>query len=62
MLVALGLYVRLKIAETSAFREAIEKKERVWVPIATLFVPGVVSKRFFKAARISPPIAEEERY
>ncbi len=37
VLVALGLYVRLKIAETPAFREAIEKKERVRVPIATLF-------------------------
>ena len=37
VLVALGLYVRLKIAETPAFREAIEKKERVRVPIVTLF-------------------------
>ncbi|CAH2811629.1 MAG: hypothetical protein CBARDCOR_6937, partial [uncultured Caballeronia sp.] len=27
---------------------------------STVSVPGVVSKRFFKAARISPPIAEEE--
>jgi MFS family permease len=37
VLVGLGLYVRLKIAETPAFREAIEKKERVRMPIATLF-------------------------
>ncbi|HEY2024034.1 MFS transporter [Paraburkholderia sp.] len=37
LLVALGLYVRLKIAETPAFRAAIERKERVRVPIATLF-------------------------
>ncbi|MGH8783047.1 MFS transporter [Paraburkholderia sp.] len=36
VLVALGLYVRLKIAETPAFRAAIERKERVRVPVATL--------------------------
>jgi MFS family permease len=36
VLVALGLYVRLKIAETPAFRAAIEREERVRVPIATL--------------------------
>ena len=36
VLVALGLYVRLKIAETPAFRAAIERKERVRVPIAEL--------------------------
>ncbi|MFL9872932.1 MFS transporter [Paraburkholderia megapolitana] len=36
VLVALGLYVRLKIAETPAFRAAIERKERVRVPIAAL--------------------------
>ncbi|WP_133647802.1 MFS transporter [Paraburkholderia flava] len=36
VLVALGLYVRLKIAETPAFKAAIERKERVRVPIATL--------------------------
>ena len=35
-LVALGLYVRLKIAETPAFKAAIERKERVRVPVATL--------------------------
>ena len=37
MLVALGLYVRLKIAETPAFRAAIERRERVRVPLVTLF-------------------------
>jgi metabolite-proton symporter len=37
VLVALGLYVRLKIAETPAFRAAIEREERVRVPIFTLF-------------------------
>ncbi|MFC0399229.1 MFS transporter [Paraburkholderia rhizosphaerae] len=37
VLVALGLYVRLKIAETPAFRAAIERRERVRVPVATLF-------------------------
>lgn len=37
VLVALGLYVRLKIAETPAFRAALERHERVKVPIATLF-------------------------
>ncbi|WP_233800290.1 MFS transporter [Paraburkholderia sp. HP33-1] len=37
VLVVLGLYVRLKIAETPAFKAAIERKERVRVPIATLF-------------------------
>ncbi|GAB2909911.1 MFS transporter [Paraburkholderia jirisanensis] len=36
VLVALGLYVRLKIAETPAFRAAVERKERVRVPVATL--------------------------
>lgn len=36
VLVALGLYVRLKIAETPAFRAAIERRERVRVPIAAL--------------------------
>ncbi|MGN6669694.1 MAG: MFS transporter [Trinickia sp.] len=35
-LVALGLYVRLKIAETPAFRAAIERAERVRVPLASL--------------------------
>lgn len=35
-LVALGLYVRLKIAETPAFRAAIERRERVRVPIVSL--------------------------
>jgi len=36
VLVALGLYVRLKIAETPAFQAAIERQERVRMPIATL--------------------------
>lgn len=35
-LVALGLYVRLKISETPAFKAAIERKERVRVPVFTL--------------------------
>jgi metabolite-proton symporter len=37
VLVALGLYVRLKIAETPAFRAAIERQERVRMPVAALF-------------------------
>ncbi|WP_206951552.1 MFS transporter [Trinickia acidisoli] len=36
VLVVLGLYVRLKIAETPAFRAAIERAERVRVPLASL--------------------------
>ena len=36
VLVALGLYVRLKIAETPAFRTAIERAERVRVPLVSL--------------------------
>ncbi|MEJ0004287.1 MAG: MFS transporter [Pararobbsia sp.] len=36
VLVALGLYVRLKIAETPAFRAAIERQGRVRLPIAAL--------------------------
>ncbi|WP_454875414.1 MFS transporter [Paraburkholderia xenovorans] len=36
VLVVLGLYVRLKIAETPAFQAAIEKRERVKVPVAEL--------------------------
>jgi metabolite-proton symporter len=36
VLVALGLYVRLKIAETPAFKAAIERQQRVRVPLASL--------------------------
>lgn len=36
VLVALGLYVRLKIAETPAFQATLDRRERVRVPIATL--------------------------
>jgi metabolite-proton symporter len=36
-LVAVGLYVRLKIAETPEFQKAVEKHERVAVPVATVF-------------------------
>jgi metabolite-proton symporter len=36
-LVAIGLYVRLKITETPEVRRAIEKQERVSVPIAVIF-------------------------
>jgi len=35
-LVALGLYVRLKIAETPAFKAAMDRKEQVRVPLVTL--------------------------
>ena len=37
LLVLVGLYVRLKITETPAFRESMEKRERVAVPIVTVF-------------------------
>ena len=37
VLVVLGLYVRLKIAETPVFAAALEKHERVKVPAVTLF-------------------------
>lgn len=36
VLVALGLYVRLKIAETPAFKAAVEREERVRSPVLTL--------------------------
>ncbi|MGO4350699.1 MFS transporter [Rhizobium sp. RAF36] len=36
-LVAVGLYVRLKIAETPEFQKAVEKHERVAVPVAVVF-------------------------
>jgi len=36
VLVAVGLYVRLKITETPEFQRAIEKEERVSVPIAVI--------------------------
>ncbi|GAC1333368.1 MAG: MFS transporter [Collimonas sp.] len=36
-LVVLGLYVRMKIAETPVFAAALEKRERVKVPAITLF-------------------------
>ncbi|ENN87743.1 putative transmembrane transporter protein [Rhizobium freirei PRF 81] len=37
VLVVVGLYVRLKITETPEFQRAIEKEERVSVPIAVIF-------------------------
>ncbi len=37
LLVFVGLYVRLQITETPAFQAAIEKQERVKVPIVTVF-------------------------
>ncbi len=37
LLVFVGLYVRLKIHETPAFQKAIDRHERVRVPIATVF-------------------------
>jgi metabolite-proton symporter len=37
VLVAIGLYVRLKITETPEFQRAIEKQERVEVPVAVIF-------------------------
>ena len=36
-LVLVGLYVRLRIQETPAFRRALEQNERVKVPMATVF-------------------------
>lgn len=37
LLVFVGLYVRLQITETQAFQSAIDKDERVKVPLVTLF-------------------------
>ncbi|UDF28894.1 UNVERIFIED_ORG: MHS family MFS transporter [Roseateles sp. XES5] len=37
MLIAVGLWVRLSITETPAFQKAIEKQERVEVPVVELF-------------------------
>ncbi|HWD13268.1 MFS transporter [Pseudochrobactrum sp. sp1633] len=37
LLVAVGLYVRLKITETPEFQKAMDKQERVQVPLATVF-------------------------
>ncbi|HEX9174506.1 MAG TPA: MFS transporter [Telluria sp.] len=37
LLVAVGLYVRLKITETPAFKEVLERNERVKVPVVTVF-------------------------
>jgi len=37
VLVAVGLYVRLTITETPVFREAIERRERVKVPMLAVF-------------------------
>jgi metabolite-proton symporter len=36
-LVVVGLYVRLRIHETPVFRETLERKERVRLPMATVF-------------------------
>lgn len=41
VLVVLGLYVRLKIAETPAFRATIERRERVRVPLVSLIAHHV---------------------
>jgi len=38
LLVIVGLYVRLKITETPAFRKALERQERVRVPMLTVFL------------------------
>jgi metabolite-proton symporter len=38
LLVATGLYVRLKLAETPAFRRVLEQGERVRIPIYVVFV------------------------
>jgi MFS family permease len=37
VLIVIGLWVRLSITETPEFRAAIEKKERVAIPVATIF-------------------------
>ncbi len=37
VLVFVGLYIRLQIAETPAFRKSLERNERVRVPFATVF-------------------------
>jgi metabolite-proton symporter len=37
VLVFVGLYVRMKITETPAFRKAVENKERVAAPLLTVF-------------------------
>lgn len=37
LLIAIGLWVRLSITETPAFQKAIDKRERVAVPVAVLF-------------------------
>ena len=37
LLVAVGLYVRLKISETPEFQRVLEKHERVKVPVVTVF-------------------------
>ena len=37
LLVLVGLYVRLRISETRVFQQALEKNERVKVPMATVF-------------------------
>src|SRR4051794_5786868 len=43
-LVMVGLYVRLRIHETPVFREAIERRERVTLPMGTVFTrhPGAL--------------------
>jgi metabolite-proton symporter len=43
-LVMVGLYVRLRIHETPVFREAIERRERVKLPMGTVFTkhPGAL--------------------
>ena len=38
LLVFMGLYVRLKISETPAFQKALDKHERVRVPLVSVFV------------------------
>ena len=51
LLVFVGLYVRLRLAETPAFQRAIEKNERVRLPMATIFSehPAVLFAGMFGA-------------
>ncbi|MFI5336779.1 MAG: MFS transporter [Opitutales bacterium] len=51
VLVFVGLYVRLKISETPAFRRAIERHERVRVPMVTL------ARRHFRDVAIGTAMA-----
>ena len=62
-LVLVGLYVRLTITETPVFRDALTRRERVKVPLFTVFrdYPGPLIVRHPAIARDLRPVLPDDR-